>query len=216
MNTVAVIDYGMGNLHSVAKALEHVPGDHRVLVTADAAQILAAERVVLPGVGAMRDCMGELRRLGLDKVVHEVAASGRPLLGVCVGMQAMLEYSAENEGVECLGLFPGTVEPFGDALCDPVSGARLKVPHMGWNQVSQTLAHPLWAEIPQDARFYFVHSYFVQPATPEPIAASTIYGFPFASALAKDNVFAVQFHPEKSQHAGLQLYANFVTWNGQT
>jgi glutamine amidotransferase len=215
MNTVAVIDYGMGNLHSVAKALEHVPGDHRVLVTSDPAQILAAERVVLPGVGAMRDCMGEIKRLGLDKVVHEVAASGRPLLGVCVGMQAMLERSAENDGVECLGLFQGSVEFFGNDLRDGVTNTRLKVPHMGWNQVTQTMKHPLWSGIAQDARFYFVHSYFAQPASPEPIAASTVYGFAFASALARDNVFAVQFHPEKSSHAGLQLYANFVKWNGQ-
>ena len=215
MNTVAVIDYGMGNLHSVAKALEHVPGDHRVLVTADAAKILEADRVVLPGVGAMRDCMGELKRLGLDAVVHDVAASGRPLLGVCVGMQAMMERSAENEGVECLGIFPGTVEAFGNDLRDPVNDTRLKVPHMGWNQVDQTMPHPMWTDILPDTRFYFVHSYYVQPAGPEPVAGSTVYGFPFTSAIAKDNVFAVQFHPEKSQHAGLQLYANFVAWDGR-
>jgi glutamine amidotransferase len=215
MNTVAVIDYGMGNLHSVAKALEHVPGDHRVLVTADAAQILEADRVVFPGVGAMRDCMGELKRLGLDTVVRDVAASGRPLLGICVGMQAMMGRSAENKGVECLGIFPGTVEAFGNNLRDPVSDARLKVPHMGWNQVDQTMPHPMWTDILPDTRFYFVHSYYVQPAGPEPVAASTVYGFPFTSAIAKDNVFAVQFHPEKSQHAGLQLYANFVAWDGR-
>lgn len=215
MNTVAVIDYGMGNLHSVAKALEHVPGDHRVLVTADAAQILEADRVVFPGVGAMRDCMGELKRLGLDTVVRDVAASGRPLLGICVGMQAMMERSAENEGVECLGIFSGTVEAFGNDLRDPVNDVRLKVPHMGWNQVDQTMPHPMWTDILPDTRFYFVHSYYVQPAGPEPVAASTVYGFPFASAIAKDNVFAVQFHPEKSQHAGLQLFANFVAWDGR-
>lgn len=215
MNTVAVIDYGMGNLHSVAKALEHVPGDHRVLVTADAEQILAADRVVLPGVGAMRDCMGELRRLGLDKVVHQVADSGRPLLGVCVGMQAMMDRSAENNGVDCLGIFPGTVEAFGNDLRDPVSGRHLKVPHMGWNQVDQTMPHPMWKDILPDTRFYFVHSYYVQPAGPEPVAGSTVYGFPFVAAIARDNIFAVQFHPEKSAQAGLQLYANFVAWDGQ-
>ncbi len=215
MNTVAVIDYGMGNLHSVAKALEHVPGGHRVLVTSDAAEIGAADRVVLPGVGAMRDCMAELKKRGLDAVVRQVVADRRPLLGVCVGMQALLQRSAENDGIECLGVFEGTVEAFPGDLSDAISGARLKVPHMGWNQVTQTLPHPLWANIPQDARFYFVHSYYVQPAGPEPIAASTVYGFPFASVLARDTVFAVQFHPEKSQHDGLQLYANFVSWNGQ-
>lgn len=214
MNTVAVIDYGMGNLHSVAKALEHVPGDHRVLVTSDHAEILQADRVVLPGVGAMRDCMGEIKRLGLDTVVHEVANS-RPLLGVCVGMQAMMERSAENEGVDCLGIFQGTVEAFGNDLRDPVTNARLKVPHMGWNQVSPVMSHPMWQGIVPDTRFYFVHSYYVQPSGPEPVAASTVYGFPFASAIAKGNVFAVQFHPEKSHTAGLQIYANFVAWNGE-
>jgi glutamine amidotransferase len=215
MNTVAVIDYGMGNLHSVAKALEHVPGDHKVVVTSDAEQILAADRVVLPGVGAMRDCMGELKRLGLDKVVHQVADSGRPLLGVCVGMQAMMDRSAENNGVDCLGIFPGTVEAFGNDLHDPVSGEHLKVPHMGWNQVDQTMPHPMWKDIMPDTRFYFVHSYFVQPAGPEPVAGSVVYGFPFVAAIARDNIFAVQFHPEKSAQAGLQLYANFVAWDGQ-
>jgi len=215
MNTVAVIDYGMGNLHSVAKALEHVPGDHRVVVTADADDILGADRVVLPGVGAMRDCMGELQRLGLDRVVRQVADSGRPLLGVCVGMQAMMEHSAENDGVECLGLFKGTVEAFGKDLRDPLNGAHLKVPHMGWNQVDQTMPHPMWKDILPDTRFYFVHSYYVQPAGPEPVAGSAVYGFPFVAAVAKDNIFAVQFHPEKSAAAGLQLYANFVQWDGQ-
>jgi glutamine amidotransferase len=214
MNTVAVIDYGMGNLHSVAKALEHVPGDHRVVVTADATKILEADRVVLPGVGAMRDCMGEIKHLGLDSIVHEVANS-RPLLGVCVGLQAMLEYSTENDGVDCLGLFKGTVEAFPEDLHDPITNERLKVPHMGWNQVDQTMPHPMWKDIVPDTRFYFVHSYYVQPVGPEPIAGSTVYGFPFAAALTKENVFAVQFHPEKSQHAGLQLYANFVNWDGQ-
>lgn len=214
MNTVAVIDYGMGNLHSVAKALEHVPGNHRVVVTPDAKTILEADRVVLPGVGAMRDCMGEIKRLGLDTVVHEVAGS-RPLLGVCVGMQAMMDYSAENEGVECLGIFKGTVEAFGSDLHDPVTNQRLKVPHMGWNQVNQTMAHPMWNKIASDTRFYFVHSYYVQPAGPEAIAGSAVYGFPFTAALTRENIFAVQFHPEKSQHAGLQLYENFVNWDGK-
>lgn len=214
MNTVAVIDYGMGNLHSVAKALEHVPGDHRVLVTADHAQILEADRVILPGVGAMRDCMGEIKRLGLDRVVHEVANT-RPLLGVCVGMQALMERSAENKGVECLGIFQGSVEAFGDDLRDPVTNERLKVPHMGWNQVSPVMSHPMWQGIVPDTRFYFVHSYYVQVADPDVLAASTVYGLSFASAIAKGNVFAVQFHPEKSHTAGLQLYANFVAWNGE-
>ena len=214
MSTVAVIDYGMGNLHSVAKALEQVGKNARVRVTADAGEILAADHVVLPGVGAIRDCMAEIRRLGIDKVVYEVAAAGTPLLGVCIGMQAMMEYSAENDGTECLGLLPGKVQYFGEDLRDPGSNERLKIPHMGWNQVEQTVIHPVWEGIAQSSRFYFVHSYYVEPANPELIAASTIYGFPFTSAVAKGNVIAVQFHPEKSQHVGLKLYENFLNWNG--
>jgi glutamine amidotransferase len=214
MPSVAVIDYGMGNLHSVAKALSRVT-DIRIDVTSDAELILRADRVVLPGVGAMRDCMGEIKRLGLDEIIHEVVKS-KPFLGVCVGMQALMDFSEENEGTECLGVIPGTVQPFAKDLTDPVTHEKLKVPHMGWNQVYQLTPHPMWKDIPQDSRFYFVHSYYAQPTTPEPVAASTAYGHPFASALAKDNVFAVQFHPEKSQHAGLALYHNFVNWNGES
>ncbi len=212
MNRVAVIDYGMGNLHSVAKALEHVSDNTEVIVSAEAEKILQADRVVLPGVGAIRDCMAEIRRLGLDRVVHEVADSGRPLLGVCVGMQAMMDFSEENEGTDCLGLFPGRVEYFGDDLRDAKTGEKLKIPHMGWNQVHQETTHPLWESIAQDARFYFVHSYFVRPADENLISATSEYGCRFSVALAKDNVFAVQFHPEKSQHDGLQLYRNFLNW----
>ena len=213
MNRVVVIDYGMGNLHSVAKALEHVSDNTEVIVSAEAGKILQADRVVLPGVGAIRDCMAEIRRLGLDQVVHEVADSGRPLLGVCVGMQAMMDFSEENEGTDCLGLFPGRVEYFGDDLRDAESGEKLKIPHMGWNQVHQEAAHPLWKGIAQDARFYFVHSYFVRPADERLISATSEYGCRFSVALARGNVFAVQFHPEKSQHDGLQLYKNFLNWN---
>ncbi len=212
MNCVAVIDYGMGNLHSVAKALEHVSDQAEVIVTAEAEKILQADRVVLPGVGAIRDCMAEIQRLDLDQVVREVADSGRPLLGVCVGMQAMLDFSEENGGTDCLGLFPGRVEYFGEDLHDAQTGEKLKIPHMGWNQVQQQAAHPLWEGIAQDARFYFVHSYFVHPAEEGQISATTEYGRRFSVALAKDNVFAVQFHPEKSQHDGLQLYKNFLNW----
>ena len=215
MTSVAVIDYGMGNLHSVAKALEKVGEGVEIKVTADAQTILAADRVVLPGVGAMRDCMGEINRLGLDKVIHEFVASGKPLFGVCVGMQALLESSAENNGVKCLGILPGQVEYFGDDLKDLKTGDKLKIPHMGWNQVHQETEHPMWEGIAQDARFYFVHSYYAHPGHPDLIEASTNYGFSFTSAVSKDNVFAVQFHPEKSQHAGLALYANFLKWDGK-
>lgn len=213
MSRIAVIDYGMGNLHSVAKALGRVT-DQTILVTSDAESILHADRVVLPGVGAIRDCIAEIRRLGLDSVIHEVAKN-KPFLGVCVGMQALLDHSEENEGTDCLGIIPGNVLPFDSNMTDPITKERLKVPHMGWNQVHQVIKHPIWKDIPQDSRFYFVHSFFAQPATPDPVAASTAYGIPFASALSQDNVFAVQFHPEKSQHAGLQLLSNFVGWNGE-
>lgn len=215
MNTVAVIDYGMGNLHSVAKALEHAGSPARILVTHDLQQIEAADRVVLPGVGAMRDCMAEIRRLGIDTAVRNVIKQGKPLLGVCVGMQALMTFSEENNGVECLKILPGHVAFFGNDLRDAQTGERLKIPHMGWNQVNQTFAHPLWQGIEQDSRFYFVHSYYVEPADIGMIAGSTTYGIPFTAAIAKANVFAVQFHPEKSQHAGLQLYNNFLNWDGK-
>ena len=213
MTSVAIIDYGMGNLHSIGKAVEHVAGDLRVNVTADASTIRRADRVIFPGVGAIRDCMQELQRLGLDDVIREVAGQ-KPLLGVCLGMQALLEFSEENGGTPALGVFAGQVRRFPDGLRDANSGERLKIPHMGWNQVHQ-YAHPLWAGIPQDSRFYFVHSYFVQPARAQERAGTTDYGIEFTAAVARDGIFAVQFHPEKSQHAGLQLLANFVKWNGQ-
>lgn len=213
-NTVAVIDYGMGNLHSVAKALEKVATpDTRVEVTSDPQRIRAAQRVVFPGVGAIRDCIGELKRLGLDEVVREQARS-KPLLAVCVGMQALMDFSTENDGVECLGIVPGRVEFFGTQLRDARSGERLKVPHMGWNEVHQQRAHPLWEGIAQDARFYFVHSYYTAPTDAQVTAATTNYGATFTSAIARGNIFAVQFHPEKSAAAGLKLYGNFLRWNG--
>lgn len=211
MNTVAIINYGMGNLHSVAKALEKVGDNARIIVSADAATILKADRVVLPGVGAIRDCIGEIRRLGLDQVIHEVAMT-KPLLGICVGMQTLMEFSEENGGTQCLGILPGRV--VGMSKHVPKQGISFKVPHMGWNQVHQTTDSVLWQNIPQDARFYFVHSYYVEPEVSEMVVASTTYLVPFASVVARDNIFAVQFHPEKSQQVGLQLYANFLNWAG--
>lgn len=213
MSSVAVIDYGMGNLHSVAKALEHTGRVDEIRVTHEAARIRSADRVVLPGVGAIRDCMAEIRRLGLDEVIAEVVKS-KPFLGVCVGMQALMDVSEENGGTQCLGILPGRVSYFGDELVDEQSGARLKVPHMGWNRVHQEMAHPLWQGIEQDARFYFVHSYYVTPAQQSYLAGSTSHGVTMAAALAHENIFAAQFHPEKSQHDGLQLYANFLRWDG--
>ena len=214
MGTIAVIDYGMGNLHSVGKALELVAPSDRVILTADPVQVRNADRVLLPGVGAIRDCMAEMRRLGVDQEVHEAIGSGKPFLGICVGYQALVNFSEENGGVECLGEFEGSVNFFGKGLKD-AQGEKLKVPHMGWNQVRHTLDHPLWADIEDDTRFYFVHSYFVKLANRDLVAGTGDYGVDFDVALAKDNVFAVQFHPEKSSRAGLQLLKNFVNWDGK-
>jgi len=212
MNTIAVIDFGMGNLHSVAKAIEHVPGNCKVIVTHNRNEILAADRVVLPGVGAIRDCIGEIKRLELNSVIEE-AANNKPFLGVCIGMQALMQHSAENNGVDCLNILPGQVELF-DQNSTNSNNEKLKVPHMGWNNVTQTGAHPLWKDIPQDSRFYFVHSYYVRVTDSNLQAASSDYAVKFTSAVARDNIFAVQFHPEKSQRHGLKLYENFIHWDG--
>lgn len=208
MTTVAVLDYGMGNLHSVAKAIEHA-GASRVEVTNDPARVRAADRVVLPGQGAMRDCMAEMKKHGVDVEVREAIRS-KPLLGICVGMQALLSHSEENGGVSGLDIYPGDVRFFGHNLVE--NNERLKVPHMGWNEVWQTQAHPLWENIPDGSRYYFVHSYYCAPSEAVLSAARSHYGFDFCCALAKDNVFAVQFHPEKSSVAGLQLLKNFLSW----
>ncbi|KXJ44928.1 MULTISPECIES: imidazole glycerol phosphate synthase subunit HisH [Marinobacter] len=211
MKTVAIIDYGMGNLHSVSKAVEHVAPDTRVLVTDNAELIRSADRVILPGVGAIRDCMAEIRRLGIDELVREVSAD-RPLLGICVGMQALMSRSEENGWVDCIDLFQSEVRFFGDNLTE--NGERLKVPHMGWNEVRQTMDHPLWHDIPDGDRFYFVHSYYAEAEGNPDIAGCTHYGVDLAAAVARDNIFAVQFHPEKSARAGLQLLKNFTNWTG--
>ena len=211
MKTVAIIDYGMGNLHSVSKAVEHVAPDTQVLVTDNAELIRSADRVILPGVGAIRDCMAEIRRLGIDELVREVSAD-RPLLGICVGMQALMSRSEENGWVDCIDLFQSEVRFFGDNLTE--NGERLKVPHMGWNEVRQTIDHPLWHDIPDGDRFYFVHSYYAEAEGNPDIAGCTHYGVDLAAAVARDNIFAVQFHPEKSARAGLQLLKNFTNWTG--
>ncbi|HVK99085.1 MAG TPA: imidazole glycerol phosphate synthase subunit HisH [Dongiaceae bacterium] len=212
-STVAVIDYGMGNLHSASKALEAVAPDAKVIVTPDADVILSADRVVFPGVGAIRDCMGEIHLLELDAVVR-AAAETKPLLGICVGMQSMMTHSEENGGVDCLDLFAGQVKFFGDNLRD-AHGEKLKVPHMGWNQVKQSRPHPLWKNIADESRFYFVHSYYISLKDESLMTGRCEYGVPFTAALGQENVFAVQFHPEKSQKAGLTLLKNFMEWDGQ-
>jgi len=212
MATVAVIDYGMGNIRSVSKALEHAGVACKVRVSNQARQILAADRVVFPGVGALRDCLDEIHRLELDEVIRQCIRT-RPFLGICLGMQALMDCSEENDGTPALGVIPGQVLHFAGRI-DQVEPS-LKIPHMGWNQVTQQGGHKLWAGIPQNSRFYFVHSYYVHPLAEEVTVGTTDYGLRFCSALTRENVFAVQFHPEKSQHAGLSLLANFLRWDGE-
>jgi len=211
MSSVAVIDYGMGNLHSIAKALQHADAGVTVQISADPAVISSADRVVFPGVGAIRDCMHALHDVNLADLVKQVARD-KPFLGICLGMQALLSDSEENGGTDCLNLFSGHVRRFADHLTDE-KGEVLKIPHMGWNQVRQR-PHPLWQNIPQGSRFYFVHSYFACPDHDEDSIAFSEYPNSFTCALAKDNIFAVQFHPEKSQTVGLQLLRNFLRWDG--
>jgi glutamine amidotransferase len=207
MSVVAVVDYGMGNLRSVSKAIEHVASGDRVVVTSDPAEVARADRVVVPGQGAMPDCMAQLAACGLRQAVID-AAAGKPFLGICIGLQMLFEHSEEGD-IAGLGILPGQVRRFPAA---ETVAKGLKVPHMGWNEVVQAEAHPLWQDIADGARFYFVHSYYVEPAEPSIIAGSTSYGIPFTSAVARDNIFAVQFHPEKSAQAGLQLLGNFMRW----
>ncbi|OED35427.1 imidazole glycerol phosphate synthase, glutamine amidotransferase subunit [Chromatiales bacterium (ex Bugula neritina AB1)] len=205
---IAVVDYGMGNLRSVAKAIEYVASESDTLVTSDPEVILSADRVVFPGQGAARDCMKNLNDHNLSEAVSH-AFNNKPFLGICMGLQVLFDHSAENSGVNCIGLVSGTVRRFdrNDAQ------SAEKVPHMGWNQVKQTRAHPLWEGIGDFSRFYFVHSYYVSPADSQWIAASTEYLVPFTSAIARDNVFATQFHPEKSAESGLRLLQNFTRWD---
>ncbi len=212
MTSVAVIDYGMGNLHSIAKALQHIPSKPTVQVTAQPDKILAADRIVLPGVGAIGDCMSALVNAELDQVVRQ-ASKNKPLLGICIGLQIMLDESEESGSTQCLGIFPGSVKKFTEHMQDK-HGNTIKIPHMGWNSVSQK-QHPLWKNIPDNSRFYFVHSYYASPDQPAHCVGTSEYPNTFTCALAQDNIFAVQFHPEKSQRHGLQLLENFISWDGQ-
>ncbi len=206
---IAVIDYGMGNLRSVSKAIEHVAPHSRVVVTSDPAVVASAGRVVFPGQGAMPDCMREMESRGLRPVLIEAARS-KPFLGICIGLQMLFERSEEGD-TPGLGLLSGTVRRFPAARMTGVNGERLKVPHMGWNEVEQ-VDHALWEGIAGRSRFYFVHSYYPEPADASLVAGWSAYPFRFACAAARGNLFAVQFHPEKSHAAGLQLLANFVRW----
>lgn len=210
MTDIAIVDYGMGNLRSVHKAFEHVAPTARVITTSDPGIVQKAERVVVPGQGAMRNCMQELETRGLHEVVVEAAAH-KPFLGICLGLQMLFEESEEGH-VKGLNILSGKVVRFPAAAMTTADGQKLKVPHMGWNQVYQAISHPLWEGIAEDARFYFVHSYYVATTDSASIAAHSNYPFSFTCAVAKDNIFAVQFHPEKSQLAGLTLLSNFANW----
>ena len=210
--TVAVVDYGMGNLRSVSQAVMHVARDSAfdVIVTSKPDEVLAAERVVLPGQGAMPDCMSELRASGLQEAVLHAAAN-KPLMGVCVGMQMLLTTSDEGP-TDGLNLIAGGVHRFQlEGQLQP-DGSRYKVPQMGWNRVFQVQPHAIWQGVPDGAFFYFVHSFYARPSEPRHSAGVTEYGTRFTCALARDNIFATQFHPEKSADHGLALYRNFLHW----
>ena len=214
MADIAVIDYGMGNLRSVAQALEHVAGGKTIAVTSDPAVIAAAERVVFPGQGAMPDCVRELDTRGLRSAVLDAAAS-KPFLGICIGQQLLFDHSEEGN-IDGLGILPGRVRRFPSGMTD-AAGAKLKVPHMGWNQVNfpaHARAHPCWAGVPDGSAFYFAHSYYAIPTDNAVVAGTADYPDPICVAAARGNIFAVQFHPEKSADAGLRVLKNFSTWNG--
>ena len=211
MSKIVVVDYGMGNVRSVAQALMYVAPDAEVLISGEKAHLQAADRIVLPGQGAMPDCMRSLNDSGLRETLLHCAKT-KPLLGVCVGEQMLFDWSAEGD-CDCLGLIPGKVVRFDLEDRLQPDGTRYKVPQMGWNRVRQSMDHPVWHAIPDESYFYFVHSYYVIPDQATAIAGTTEYGEQFCCAVAKDNIFATQFHPEKSAHLGLQLYKNFVNWN---
>ena len=214
MSKIAVLDYGTSNLRSVAKALEFVAeNQHDILITDQHQEILAADRIVFPGQGAVGQCMQSLKETGLDDIVKE-CINTKPFLGICLGLQSLMQESDEDGGVKGLGIIRGKVARFPDNVKDE-HGDVCKIPHMGWNRVNQQKSHPLWKDIEDGARFYFVHSYYVQVENDEDCAAKTNYAAEFISAVARDNVFATQFHPEKSQRAGLTLLNNFLSWDGE-
>ena len=207
---VAVIDYGMGNLRSVAKAAEHVaPANTRIVVTDNPEEVESADAIIFPGQGAAQACMNALYETGMIHPIQK-AAQEKPFLGVCMGLQVLMSHSDENNGISCLDVIPGNVKHF-----EFEEQSNLKVPHMGWNQIHQAQEHALWHDIPQDSRFYFVHSYYVQPEKASMVSGTTTHGITFPSVLSQDNLFAIQAHPEKSAEHGLQLFKNFLQWNGQ-
>jgi len=213
MQRIAVIDYGMGNLRSVSKALEHVAPNDEVVVTSDAHVIASAERIVCPGQGAAADCMSALHAGGLVQTIVDTIDT-RPFLGICMGLQVLLSMSEENGGIQCVDVLDGKVKRFATPLLDADSN-RLKVPHMGWSEVSQQRSHALWQGVADNARFYFAHSYYCSPSAEEVVVGTCDYGHPFAVAVARHGLFACQFHPEKSARDGLQLLRNFTQWDGR-
>ena len=212
MQRIVVLDYGMGNLHSVASALQKVAPGEEVVLASTPEQAEGADRILVPGVGAIRDCMAGFGQAGFEPLLRDAIAAEIPVLGICVGMQIMMRHSEENNGVDCLDIFPQPVKFFGNDLTE--AGERLKVPHMGWNQVRQVRPHPLWANIADGSRFYFVHSFYIPAADNDALTGQTDYGVSLAAAMGRNNLFVTQFHPEKSAAAGLQLLENFVGWNG--
>tara|TARA_Y100001968_G_scaffold321983_1_gene357313 strand:- start:2060 stop:2683 length:624 start_codon:yes stop_codon:yes gene_type:complete len=204
MQKIAVLDYGMANLHSVAKAIEKVSTNNRIFISNDLKEIQASNKLVIPGVGAIRDCMNSIASQGMDDLIRRFSEE-KPILGVCVGMQLLLQGSEENGGTECLGLLDGFLEKLKPAK-------DIKVPHMGWNKVFQKRDHPMFNGISQNSFFYFVHSYAALNS--ENKVSITSHGEDFVSSVYKDNIFAVQFHPEKSQQDGLRIYKNFISWEG--
>lgn len=209
MTKVALLDYGMGNLHSAGKALTAVGAE--VALTSDPKVIQSCDKILFPGVGAMRDCMLGMREAGIDEVVRQ-AVFNKPVMAICVGMQALFDRSAENDGVDCLGILKGNVLKFQDDWTDE-QGKAIKIPHMGWNTLTHIdTAHPLWQGIQDGTHFYFVHSYYCQPTDENIVAGQCEYGTAFCASVIKDNLFATQFHPEKSHTAGLQVLKNFVAW----
>jgi glutamine amidotransferase len=214
MQQIAVIDYGMGNLRSVSKALETVSPDDHVVVTSDAREIERSDKIVCPGQGAAADCMAALRQHSLIDTLNKTIGT-RPFFGICMGLQVLLTHSEENQGVDCCNLIEGQVRRFAKPLLDE-QGVRLKVPHMGWSQVSQIQMHPLWQKIPQHAHFYFAHSYYCEPDNPNAVVGECVYGLKIAVALQGPSLFACQFHPEKSAKHGLQLLKSFCSWSGGT